>query len=121
MRKSCNGEKKTGKRGKKQWKKEKKNDENSGHYIIDSSWPPERRMLERRTLECRTLERRTLVPLKTFFVASNVIASWPVKRGLTGTPITSAKIKHIFFSSIFVVLDRKVPSANNFVICGPGA
>ena len=37
------GEKKTG--GKKE-----KTDENSGHYVIASSRPPERRPLERRTL-----------------------------------------------------------------------
>ena len=43
-----NGEKNGGENGK---KKEKKNtDENSGHYVIASSRPPERRPLERRTL-----------------------------------------------------------------------
>ena len=53
MRKGRDGEKKT---GKKKWKKKKngkKNentDENSGHYVIASSRPPERRPLERRTL-----------------------------------------------------------------------
>ena len=39
------------KRGKKQGgKKEENTDENSGHFIIASSRPPERRPLERRTL-----------------------------------------------------------------------
>ena len=37
------------KRGKK-WGKKEKTDENSGHYVIASSRPPERRPLERRTL-----------------------------------------------------------------------
>ena len=46
-----NGEKKRGKNGKKTEKRKKKNtDENSGHYVIASSRPPERRPLERRTL-----------------------------------------------------------------------
>ena len=51
MRKGRDGEKKNGKNtgGKKQEKKEK-TDENSGHYVIASSRPPERRPLERRTL-----------------------------------------------------------------------
>ena len=31
-------------------KKKEKTDENSGHYVIASSRPPERRPLERRTL-----------------------------------------------------------------------
>ena len=35
---------------KKTEKKEEKTDENSGHYVIASSRPPERRPLERRTL-----------------------------------------------------------------------
>ena len=43
MRKGRDGEKKTG-------KKEENTDENSGHYVIASSRPPERRPLERRTL-----------------------------------------------------------------------
>ena len=48
MRKGCDGGKKnTG--GKKREKKEK-TDENSGHYVIASSRPPERQPLERRTL-----------------------------------------------------------------------
>ena len=43
MRKGRDGEKKTG-------KKKEKTDENSGHYVIASSQPPEHRPLERRTL-----------------------------------------------------------------------
>ena len=31
-------------------KEEEKNDKNSGHYVIASSWPPERQPLERRSL-----------------------------------------------------------------------
>ena len=45
MRKGRDGGKK--KRGK---KRREKTDENSGHYVIASSRPPERRPLERRTL-----------------------------------------------------------------------
>ena len=51
MRKGRDGEKrgkKTG--GKKREKKREKTDENSGHYVIASSRPLERRLLERRTL-----------------------------------------------------------------------
>ena len=51
MRKGRDGGtgKKTG--GKKRGKKEReKTDGNSGHYVIASSRPPERRPLERRTL-----------------------------------------------------------------------
>ena len=49
MRKGRDGgeKKKTGKMGK---KRKEKTDENSGHYVIASSRPPERRPLERRTL-----------------------------------------------------------------------
>ena len=47
MRKGRDGEKRE-KNGKK--KKREKTDENSGHYVIASSRPPERRPLERRTL-----------------------------------------------------------------------
>ena len=48
MRKGRDGGKKTGKKNGK--KKREKTDENSGHYVIASSRPPERRPLERRTL-----------------------------------------------------------------------
>ena len=48
MRKGRDGEKKGG--GKRGGKKQEKMDENSGHYVIASSRPPERRPLERRTL-----------------------------------------------------------------------
>ena len=53
MRKGRDGEKKTGKKNgkkKKREKKREKTDGNSGHYVIASSRPPERRPLERRTL-----------------------------------------------------------------------
>ena len=45
MRKGRDGEKKNGKK-----KEKEKTDENSGHYVIASSWLPERRPLERRTI-----------------------------------------------------------------------
>ena len=48
MRKGCDG-------GKKKTGKKEKTDENSGHYVIASCRPPER----------RPLERRPLVPKKT--------------------------------------------------------
>ena len=47
MRKGRDGGKKTGKNGK---KKREKTDGNSGHYVIASSRPTERRPLERLTL-----------------------------------------------------------------------
>ena len=43
--------------GNKTKKKREKTDENSGHYVIASSRPPERRPLERRTLAPKTGER----------------------------------------------------------------
>ena len=46
MRKGRDG----GKTGKKGEKKGEKTDDYSGHYVIASSRPPERRPLERRTL-----------------------------------------------------------------------
>ena len=42
--------------GEKKREKKEKNDENSGHYVIASSWLPDR----------RTLERRTLMPIDQF-------------------------------------------------------
>ena len=50
MKKGRDGEKKHGKNGKKKREKKENTDENSGHYVIASSRPPERRPLERRTL-----------------------------------------------------------------------
>ena len=52
MRKGRDGEKKKNgkKTGKKTGKKKENTDENSGHYVVASSRPPERRPLERRTL-----------------------------------------------------------------------
>ena len=49
MRKGRDGEKRE-KKNKKNRKKKENTDENSGHYVIASSRPPERRPLERRTL-----------------------------------------------------------------------
>ena len=48
MRKGCDGGKKRGAENGK--KREENNDENSGHYVIASSRPPERRPLEHGTL-----------------------------------------------------------------------
>ena len=59
MRKGRDGEEKKG--GKKE-----KTDDYSGHYIIASSWLPERQPPEQ-----RPLERRTLVP--KIWLQSNVI------------------------------------------------
>ena len=52
MRKGRNGGKNGGEKTGKKEKREKKEktDENSGHYVIASSQPPERRLLERRML-----------------------------------------------------------------------
>ena len=52
MRKGRDGEKKKQEKNgkKKPGKKREKADENSGHYVIASSGPPERRPLERRPL-----------------------------------------------------------------------
>ena len=50
MRKGRDGGTGGGKNGKKNGKKKEKTDENSGHYVVASSRPPERRPLERRTL-----------------------------------------------------------------------
>ena len=49
MRKGRDGGK-TGKKTGEKTEKKEKTDENSGHYVIASSQPPERRPLERRTL-----------------------------------------------------------------------
>ena len=64
MRKGRDGEK-NGKNGGK--KKREKTDGNSGHYVIASSRPPERRPLERRTLAPILLfpEGRCLIPALT--------------------------------------------------------
>ena len=60
MRKGRDGGKKRGKKknGKKTGKKREKTDENSGHYVIASSRPPERRPLERRTLAPKIMENK---------------------------------------------------------------
>ena len=61
MRKGRNGGEK--KRGGGNGGKNEKTDENGGHYIIASSWPP-----ERRPLECRTL-----VPISLFIAEMYII------------------------------------------------
>ena len=48
MRKGRDGEKKNGEKN--GGEKKEKTDENSGHYVIASSRPPERRPLQRRPL-----------------------------------------------------------------------
>ena len=52
MRKGRDGGKKNGgeKKGEKMGKKGEKTDDYIGHYVIASSWPPERQPLERRPL-----------------------------------------------------------------------
>ena len=50
MRKGRDGGKKRGEKTGGGKKKREKTDGNSGHYVIASSRPPERRPLERRTL-----------------------------------------------------------------------
>ena len=57
MRNGRDGEQKMGKK----WEKKDKTDENSGHYVIASSRPPERRPLERRTLS--PIKKKCLVIL----------------------------------------------------------
>ena len=47
MRKGRDGEKREKKTEKKKREKKENADENSGHYVIASSRPPERRLLER--------------------------------------------------------------------------
>ena len=54
MRKGRDEKKKTGKK--------EKTDENSGHYVIPSSRPPERRPLERRTLAPKERRCQLRVP-----------------------------------------------------------
>ena len=57
MRKGRDGEKKTGeKKEEKKREKKEKMDENSVHYVIASSRPPERRPLERHTLVPKTCQ-----------------------------------------------------------------
>ena len=60
MRKGRDGGEKKGKMGKEKTtgKKEVKNDDYNGHYVIASSKPPER----------RPLERHTLVPIRIKYV-----------------------------------------------------
>ena len=74
MKKGRDGGETENKRGKKE---EANTDENSGHYVIAISRPPER----------RPLERRTLAPIMMFKVATNVIASQPPERRPTGMPL----------------------------------
>ena len=50
MRKVNDGKRKEKKKEKKEKKKKEKNGVFSGHYVIASSLPPERRPLKRRTL-----------------------------------------------------------------------
>ena len=59
MRKGRDGEKKRGEKKKKKKKKEKTN-ENSGHYVIASSRPPERQPLERCALEPKEFKAQHL-------------------------------------------------------------
>ena len=63
MRKGRDREKKKREKEKRE-KKREKTDENSGHYVIASSRPPERRPLERRTLAPNSSLSVTVVILK---------------------------------------------------------
>ena len=65
MRKGCNGGK-TGKKRGGNVKKKEKTDDYSGHYVIASSRPPER----------RPLERRTLVPRYMSNAINGILISW---------------------------------------------
>ena len=67
-------------KGRDRGEKKEKTKENSGHYVIASSRPPERRTLERQ-------KERIF-----FIVATNVIASRPPERRPTGTPHARANI-----------------------------
>ena len=71
-----------GRDGKKRGEK-KKTDENSGHYVIASSRPPER----------RPLERRTLAPIKLFGLHSNFFMFLP-------QPVAFYRLENLF-PSIF--------------------
>ena len=64
MRKGRYGKKKEKRKEKKRQKKEK-NGVFSGHYVIARSQQPKRRLLE----------RRTLMPIMSFIVATNIVAS----------------------------------------------
>ena len=59
MRKGRDGEKKNGKNGKKKREKKENADENSGHYVIASSRPPEHRPLERCLLVPKLNKRKS--------------------------------------------------------------
>ena len=63
MRKGRDGEKNGKKNGgeKNGEKKREKTDENSGHYVIASSRPPERRLLERCTLVAKKNHSNLLI------------------------------------------------------------
>ena len=64
MRKGRDGGKMGKKTGGKNGKKEEKTDENSGHYVIASSRPPERRPLELRTLAPIHRDKLVITPAK---------------------------------------------------------
>ena len=58
--------------GKKQGGEQEMTDQNSGHYVIASSWPPERQPLERRMLAPKSL--RSLIMIIEAFKEDNL--SW---------------------------------------------
>ena len=54
----------------KKWGKKEKTNENSGHFVIASSRPPERRPLERRTLALKKKYGKTSV---SYIVVSDIV------------------------------------------------
>ena len=79
MRKDCDGGKKREKNG----EKKEKTDENSGHYVIASSRPPER----------RPLERRTLAPIKRLCLVNSTIDGNGPSQKWTRLTYLDAKLK----------------------------
>ena len=90
MRKGRDGEKKK--------KGEKKTNENSGHYNIASSRPPER----------RTLERRTLAPIKLYIreafiiIYGNILVIYKLDKGLEISVCTSTILASLT-STLFLI------------------
>ena len=85
MRKDRDGEKNGKKRGGEKRGEKEKTDENSGHYVIASGRPPERRPLERRTLvpTCSPLSEGVTILLTLPLVSSNPISDKSVVQCLS--------------------------------------
>ena len=69
--------------GKKNWKEKRKEktDENSGHYVIASSRPPERQPLERRTLAPKMGNKPALFGEYIHLVSTGQVRNVQVKEG----------------------------------------